>query len=167
MGNINDYVDKSNSQADVINDFLIITNGTEEYNISISEFFQIHTLAVSHDHSAFIDSAEATSLATIAAGPVAAAAVTNHETTYDHTTFIDSLEAGIIADTHIAAYFPKIITNIADGDMLTYDASQNSWINSAAISTTGYTGTFTEHEGKTVTVNNGLIVSVELSGPPE
>jgi len=159
MGNINDFVNKSNSDVDVLNDYLTVTNGIIEYNINVSEFFKVHTISTSHDHSQFRTESEINALATVAAGPVADTKIAAHETTWDHSTFIDSAASGLIADNRIAAYFPLNLTNITDGDMLIYDGENEEWVNTV-MSVSGYTGTFTDHDQNVINVENGLITSV-------
>jgi hypothetical protein len=48
MGKIFDYVDKIATEVDVTSDFFIVTNGTEEYNISLNETFNAHLIRTPH-----------------------------------------------------------------------------------------------------------------------
>jgi len=159
-----DYDDKTFAEVTPDLDFLIITNGNEEYNISITELFKVHLHVTSHDHSQFTIESEVRNFARQEASAIVETAILKHENGndpvgFDHTLFIDSAEAGLIADNHIAAYFPMTLTNIAQDDVLTYDATNERWINSQ-ISVSGYTGTFTDHDQNVINVENGLITSV-------
>jgi hypothetical protein len=156
-----DYDDKVFTEVTPDLDYLIITNGNEEYNLSITELFKVHLHLNSHDHSSFTIESEVREFARQEATIIANASVDSHENTYDHTAFVDSLEAGNIADTHIAAYFPLVITNIQDGDMLSYNATSEKWENIQSVNTSGYSGTFIDNDNNIVHVEDGLVISVE------
>ena len=238
MAKMFDYPDKVFTEVSPDLDYLIITNGAEEYNITVTELFKVHLQVTSHDHSQFTIESDVREFARQEATPIANSAVAAHENTFDHAEFIDSLEAGNIADTHIAAYFPLNTSNLQNGDALIYNSSNARWENGTISGgaeylndlndvdfsiaptqfneiitfnnehgvwenspfnfeliwdvqfdqgqlsegqpliynangdfwtnlTAGFNGTFKDYDQNIVTVENGLIVSVEAPEPPE
>jgi len=163
MGKIFEYDNKSSGQVLPDLDYLIITNGAEEYNISITEFFNVHLGRTSHDHSTYTIESQVRDYARQESTIITVNAISVHETTWNHNDFVDSAEAGNIADTHIAGYFPLTTTNLQNGDTLSYNSTSLRWENGTA-SEIGWSGTFTSVDNKLITVTNGIIVSaVELS----
>lgn len=126
MPKINSYENKAFTDIVQEADFLIVTNGTQEYNISIEEFFNWHLNATSHNHSAFRNETEIRSIAQAEATPIINTAITAHETTYDHSLFLTATTIAPIVNTQIQATNIGALANVdtsevEDGQTLMFE----------------------------------------------
>ena len=131
MPKINSYDNKAFTDIVQEADFLIVTNGAQEYNISIEEFFNWHLNATSHDHSAFKNETEIRSLAQAEATTIVNNAITTHETSYDHSSYLTAATVAPIVNTQIAATSIGTLadvntTGVINGQTLIYD-SYTGW----------------------------------------
>ncbi len=144
MAKIFDYNDKSGIQALPDLDYVLVTNGAEEYNISLTELFNVHLLQTSHDHSSYTIESQVRDFARQESTIIANNVVGVHETNYDHNTFITSLDASTIANNSSSA---AIAQHLIDVD------------HSGSVS--GWSGTFETEDSLVVTVVDGVVVSAE------
>ena len=143
MAKMFDYPDKIGTQVNPDLDYLIITNGAEEYNIKISEFFNVHKTATSHDHSSFKIESEIRDYARQEASTLIGTAITNHETTYEHLT---SLEVTALANLSSSAAITQHLLDAQHGG-----------------GGTGFTGEIYDDNDNLVIIDEGSVISVEDS----
>ena len=143
MGKIFDYPDKIGTELNPDLDYLIITNGAEEYNIKISEFFSVHTNSTSHDHSNFTIESEVRDYARQEANTLITNANTSHLSSYDHLT---SLEVSTLANLSSSAAITQHLIDAEHGG-----------------STEGFTGEIYDDNDNLVVIEDGVVKTVELS----